>query len=194
LGNQKSSVSGLYIFLVSIVSFLLAVLFFWLSNLVSEKMQSLWLSVVFLIVIVLAGILADIVGVSVTAASEVPLHAKAAKKVPGAAEGVFLIRNADRVANLMNDVVGDIAGTVSGALGIALALQILTYWRETGQLLVNMLLTALIAAATVGGKAYGKRIALVHADEVVFIAGKFMHGIFLITGRDFSARHKKTSR
>ncbi|KJS00694.1 MAG: hypothetical protein VR68_06235 [Peptococcaceae bacterium BRH_c4a] len=194
MGNHKSSVSGLYIFLVSVVSFLLAVLFFWLSNLVSEKMQSLWLSVVFLIVIVLVGILADIVGVSVTAASEAPLHAKAAKKVPGAAEGVFLIRNADRVANLMNDVVGDIAGTVSGALGIALALQILTYWRETGQLLVNMLLTALIAAATVGGKAYGKRIALVHADEVVFVAGKFLRGVFLITGRDFSARHKKTSR
>lgn len=194
MGNHKSSVSGLYIFSVSVVSFLLAVLFFWLSNLVSEKMQSLWLSVVFLIVIVSVGILADIVGVSVTAASEVPLHAKAAKKVPGAAEGVFLIRNADRVANLMNDVVGDIAGTVSGALGIALALQIMNYWRETGQLVVNMLLTALIAAATVGGKAYGKRIALVHADEVVFVAGKFLHGISLITGRDFSARHKKTSR
>ncbi len=194
MGNSKSSVSGFYILSVSIASFLLAVLFFWLSNLASEKMQSLWLSVVFLIVIVSVGILADIVGVAVTAASEAPLHAKAAKRIAGAVEGVFLIRNADRVANLMNDVVGDIAGTVSGALGISLALQIMNYWRETGQLVISMLLTALIAAATVGGKAAGKRIALVHADDVVYMAGKLLHGISRITGKDFSARHKKTSR
>ncbi|MCL4440209.1 MAG: hypothetical protein M1609_06360, partial [Firmicutes bacterium] len=159
MANNKSSVSALYIISVSAGSFLLAVFFFWLSQILSDKMQSLVLSVVFLSFIVLVGILADIIGVSVTAASEVPLHAKAAKRVPGAAEGVFLIRNADRVANLMNDVVGDIAGTVSGALGIALVVQLLAYWKGSSQLVLNMLLTALIAAVTVGGKAYGKRIA-----------------------------------
>lgn len=194
MANNKSSVSGLYIFTVSLGSFFLAVAFFWLSNLLSEKVQSLVLSVVFLILIVLVGIIADIMGVSVTAASEVPLHAKAAKRIPGAAEGVFLIRNADRVANIMNDVIGDIAGTVSGALGIALALQIARQWNDTGQLLANMLLTAFIAAFTVGGKAAGKRIALTHADEVVYFAGKFLHGFSLITGKDFSPKPRKSSR
>ncbi|MFZ5647800.1 MAG: hypothetical protein ACOY30_09310 [Bacillota bacterium] len=194
MGNNKSSVSGLYIVSVSLGSFLLAVVFFWLSNLLSDKVQSLALSVVFLILIILVGIIADILGVSVTAASEVPLHAKAAKKIAGAAEGVFLIRNADRVANIMNDVFGDIAGTVSGALGIALALQIAKQWNDTGQLLANVLLTALIAAATVGGKAAGKRIALTHADEVVYLAGKFLHGISVITGKDFSSRPRKSHK
>ncbi|MCL5057718.1 MAG: hypothetical protein M1130_06925 [Actinobacteria bacterium] len=194
MANNKSSVSALYIISVSAGSFLLAVFFFWLSQILSDKMQSLVLSVVFLSFIVLVGILADIIGVSVTAASEVPLHAKAAKRVPGAAEGVFLIRNADRVANLMNDVVGDIAGTVSGALGIALVVQLLAYWKGSSQLVLNMLLTALIAAVTVGGKAYGKRIALVHADDVVFVVGRFLNGIFRVTGRDFTARARKNSR
>ena len=194
MSSYKSSVSGMYIILVSLGSFILAVFFFWLSNILSEKVQSLTLSIIFLIIIILVGILADILGVSVTAASEAPLHAKASKKVKGAAEGVFLIRNADRVANLANDVVGDIAGTVSGALGISLVLQLLLYWKESSQLLLNMLLTAVIAAATVGGKAYGKRIALVHAEEIVFMAGRLMHGISRLTGKDFTTKSKKTSR
>lgn len=191
MGSNKSTVSVLYIILVSGGSFLLAVLFFWISNLLAEKIQSLVLSVVFLILIIMVGIMADILGVSVTAASEAPLHAKASKKIPGAAEGVFLIRNADRVANIMNDVVGDIAGTVSGALGIALVVQILAYRQEISQLTMNMLLTAIIAAITVGGKAFGKRIALVHAEEVVFITGKILHGVSVVTGKSFSAKPRK---
>ncbi len=194
MANNKSTVSASYIALVSAASFLLAVVFFWLSNLLAVKMQSLILSVVFLAVIVLVGIIADILGVSVTAASEVPLHAKAAKKIPGASEGVFLIRNADRVANLANDVVGDIAGTVSGALGIALVAQIIMRWQEIDQLALNMLLTAVIAALTVGGKALGKRIALTYAEEVVYIAGRFMHGVSVVTGRDFTTRSRKTPK
>lgn len=194
MGSNKSTVSVLYTLLVSSGSFLLAVLFFWISNLLAEKIQSLILSVIFLILIIMVGILADILGVSVTAASEAPLHAKASKKLPGAAEGVFLIRNADRVANIMNDVVGDIAGTVSGALGIALVMQILAYRQEISQLTMNMLLTALIAALTVGGKAAGKKIALEYAEEVVYLTGKFLHGISLITGKSFSAKPRKNSR
>ncbi len=194
MGNNKSSVSASYIALVSAGSFLLAVLFFWISNLLADKMKSLALSLTFLLVIILVGILADILGVSVTAASEVPLHAKAAKKIPGASEGVFLIRNADRVANLMNDVVGDIAGTVSGALGIALVVQILTRWQELSQPALNMLLTAVIAALTVGGKAVGKRIALTYAEDIVYITGKFLHGVSVVTGKEFTARPRRISK
>lgn len=194
MGNNKSTVSVLYIILVSIGSFILAVLFFLASNLLAEKLQSLIFSVVFLILVVMVGILADILGVSVTAADQAPLHSKAAKKIPGSVEGVFLIRNADRVANLMNDVVGDIAGTVSGALGIALVAQILTHWQDISQLVMNMLLTAMIAALTVGGKAAGKRIALVHAEEVVFAAGKVLHWVSLVTGKKFTAKPRKNTK
>ena len=89
--------------MVSITSFFLAILFFWLSNLMAVKVHSLFLSFVFLFLVIFTGIAADIIGVSVTAAQEAPLHARAAKKLRGAQEGVYLIRNADRVANIMND-------------------------------------------------------------------------------------------
>ncbi len=194
MGSGKSTVSTKYIALVSSGSFVLAVIFFWISSLLAEKMQSIVLSALFLTLVILVGILADILGVSVTAATEVPLHAKASKKIPGSAEGIFLIRNADRVANLMNDVVGDIAGTVSGALGIALVAQIMISRQEIGQLTMNMLLTAMIAAFTVGGKAAGKRIALVYAEDVVFWTGKLLYAISKITGKSFSAKQRKNSK
>jgi hypothetical protein len=57
-----------------------------------------------------------------------------------------------------------------------------------------MLLTAVIAALTVGGKALGKRIALTYAEEVVYIAGRFMHGVSVVTGRDFTTRSRKTPK
>lgn len=182
MGNNKSTVSFLYIISVTICSFILAVFLFWSSSQLADKVQNLAVSIVFLIMVIMVGIVADVIGVSVTAASEVPLHAKAAKKIPGAAEGIFLIRNADRVANLMSDVVGDIAGTLSGAMGIALVLQLLLYWNGgPSQLILNMLFTAAIAALTVGGKAAGKRIALTHANEIVHFTGRFLHGISLLS-------------
>ncbi len=182
MGNNKSTVSPRYVFGVGTASFLLAVIFFWFSELLASKVKSLFLSFLFLIIIILTGILADIVGTAVAAAQESPFHARAAKRVRGAKQGVFLIRNADRVANICNDVIGDIAGTVSGALGIALVLQILLYWKGISQVLLNMMVTALIAAFTVGGKAAGKRIAISRANDVIFLVGKVMAAFEQLTG------------
>ena len=47
-----------------------------------------------LLIIVLLGIVFDIVGVAVMSAGEKPFHSMAAKKVPGAAEALMLLRNA----------------------------------------------------------------------------------------------------
>lgn len=170
--NNKSSVSGKYIIFVGLVSFTFAAIFFSLSEFLSRTVNSLTLSFIFLIVIILTGILADIVGTAVAASDEMPFHAKSSKRVKGARESVHLIRNADRVANICCDVVGDIAGTVSGALGIALALQIITLWQEINHFTLNMMLTALIASLTVGGKGFGKKIALSRPNEVIFFVGR----------------------
>ena len=67
-----------------------------------------------LLLIVALGIVFDIIGVAVMSAEEKPFHAMAAKKVPGAAEALHLLRNAEKVSSFCNDVVGDICGVVSG--------------------------------------------------------------------------------
>ncbi len=181
--NSKSTVSGKYVIFVGFLSFLFAAAFFLLSQYLAETVNSLVFSFLMLFFIVLFGIAADIVGTSVAAADEAPFHAKAAKKLVGAKESVNLIRNADRVANITNDVIGDIAGTLSGALGIALGLQIISLTEDFNQFLLNMLITALIASFTVGGKAYGKKIALSNPNGVNFIDGRVIAFFKGITGR-----------
>lgn len=180
--NNRSTVSKRYVFGIGATSFLLAVAFFWFSEILALKLQNLLLSFLFLVIIILTGIAADIVGTSVAAAKEAPFHAKGAKKVPGAQESVFLIRNADRVANICNDVIGDIAGTLSGAMGIALVLQILLRWPEADRVFLNMLMTGVIAALTIGGKAMGKRMALSYPNEVIFLVGKVIAAWNRLTG------------
>ncbi len=180
--SNKSTVSGKYVIFVGLVSFALAAVFFLLSDFLARTVDSLLLSFLFLLIIILLGIISDVVGTSVAAADESPFHAKASKRVKGSRESVFLIRNADRVANICNDVIGDIAGTVSGALGIALVLQIVLLWEDISLSTLKMLITALIAALTVGGKALGKKIALSRPNDVIFFVGKVLATFSGITG------------
>jgi len=192
MSSKKSSVSVRYAFIVGATSFILTVAFFWLSDILAIKLKSLLLSFLFLVIIILTGVLADIIGTSVTVATEAPFHAKGAKKVPGAQEGIFLIRNADRVANICNDVVGDIAGTLSGAMGIALVLQIIIYWSQGDQLLINMLMTGTITAVTVSSKAMGKRLAVRHANEIIFLVAKVLAAWTRLTGLPVVKKTRRT--
>ena len=107
-------------------------------------------------------------------AQEAPFHAKAAKRVRGAKEGVFLLRNADKVANICNDVIGDIVGTVSGALGISIVVKIVKSNPGLDAFWANIVMTALIASITISGKALGKVLALTRANDVIFFVGKIL--------------------
>ena len=125
-----------------------------------------------LLFIILIGIFFDIIGISATAASETPFHAKAAKRVFGAAHTVKLIRNADKVAIFAIDVVGDISGPISGALGAAIVFQILASRPTPLELYFETITTALIAAVTVTGKAMGKGYAIREANSIIYNVGK----------------------
>jgi CBS domain containing-hemolysin-like protein len=129
--------------------------------------KSMLLAAVNLVIIVFIGILFDMIGIAATAADEVPVLAKAAKKTPGAREALFLIRHADRVSNFCNDVVGDIAGIISGGLGALLVLRLVAggYFRESP--LLSIFLTGIISALTVGGKALGKTFAIERSTEII---------------------------
>jgi hypothetical protein len=112
----------------------------------------------------------------------VPFNAKAAKRIRGAPHGLQLIKNADKVANLTNDMLSDITTTVGGALGISIVVQIMKLGPPFSQFWLNILITALIAAVIVSGKAYSKMIALSHPDDVIFLVGRFLARIEEVTG------------
>lgn len=127
---------------------------------------------VILLVIVLIGIMFDIVGVAVTSADEKPFHSMAARKVIGAQEAIRLLRKADKVSSICCDVIGDICGVVSGSASAAIVAQILTNFDFSMPQIISLGMSALVAGATVGGKAIGKGFAIGSSTKIVHMVGK----------------------
>lgn len=128
-----------------------------------------------LLVIVLVGILFDVIGVAVTSADETPFHSMAARKVPGAQDAIRLLRNAERVSSICNDVVGDICGVVSGSASATISVQLLTHFEFSWPTVVSLLMSALVAGLTVGGKAIGKTFAVNSSTAIVHFTGKTIY-------------------
>lgn len=125
-----------------------------------------------LLLIVFVGIVFDIIGMAVATADEKPFHAMAARKVKGARECIMLLRNAERVSSVCNDVVGDICGVVSGSASATIAAQVLSRVEFGLPELVSLLMSSLVAALTVGGKAVGKGFAVRSCTDIVYHAGQ----------------------
>lgn len=123
-----------------------------------------------LLLIVMLGIVFDIIGVAVMSAGEKPFHSMAAKKVPGAAEALVLLRNADKVSNFCNDVVGDICGVVSGSASAVIAVKALASLNS--ETVSQLIMSATVAGITIAGKACGKSVAMSRATQIVHLVSK----------------------
>jgi len=148
--------------------------------------SSVGIAFLILLLIVLIGIIFDVIGVAVTSADEKPFHSMAARKVPGSLEAIRLLRNAERVSSICNDVVGDICGVVSGSASATIAAQVLRNFSFSVPGVVTLLMSALVAGLTVGGKAIGKTIAIHSCTNIVAGVGKILHllsSIPLLFGR-----------
>ena len=141
-----------------------------------EVMDRSSMAVAFLILlfIVAVGIVFDIVGVAVTSADEKPFHSMASRRVSGAREAIRLLRNAEKVSSIRNDVVGDICGVVSGAASATIAARAIMYLDFSWPQLVSLGMSALVAGLTVGGKAIGKTVAMNSCTEIVFLVGQIL--------------------
>ena len=141
-----------------------------------ELMASSNIVVAFLVLlaIVMLGIVFDVVGVAVTSADEKPFHSMAARKVKGSQEAIQLLRNAEKVGSICNDVVGDICGVVSGSAAATIAAQVLSNFEFSWPRLVTLAMSALVAGMTVGGKAIGKTYAVNSATTIVHMVGKLI--------------------
>ena len=161
-----------------ITIFLVTILVSGTISLVSEEIMaasSMAVAFCILLAIVFIGIIFDIVGVAVTSADEKPFHSMAARKVPGAQDAIRLLRSAERVSSICNDVVGDICGVVSGSASATITAQLLTNFDLSQPRVVGLLMSALVAALTVGGKAVGKTFAMNSCTAIVHTVGKILY-------------------
>ena len=136
--------------------------------------SSMLVAFIILLAIILIGIIFDVIGVAVTSADEKPFHSMAARKVPGAQDAIRLLRNAERVSSICNDVVGDICGVVSGSASATIAAQVLLHSGADASSAVPLIMSALVAGLTVGGKAIGKTFAMNSCTSIVHGVGKLV--------------------
>jgi membrane-associated HD superfamily phosphohydrolase len=147
-------------------------------SLISDQIMSVsGTAVAFLILlaIILIGIIFDVIGVAVTSADEKPFHSMAARKVPGATDAIKLLRNAERVSSICCDVIGDICGVVSGSASATIAAQILSNFEFSWPQIISLIMSALVAGLTVGGKAVGKTFAMNSSTVIVHTVGKISY-------------------
>lgn len=131
-------------------------------------------AIVVLLAFILLGIFFDIVGVAVTAADEKPFHSMAAHKTPGAKEALGLIRKADKVSSMCNDVVGDICGIISGSTAAVIVVRLQSAF-SLRSALISLAVTALVSGLTIGGKAMGKAFAIDKSTAVLQLVGRALH-------------------
>ena len=87
----------------------------------------------------------------------------------------MLQKNADRVSSIVADILGDICSILSGAAGAAVASALITQAMSGfTAIIISSLVSAVIAALLISGKAFMKRYSLEHADNIILIFGKFI--------------------
>ncbi|MCX7884400.1 MAG: hypothetical protein N2448_05145 [Caloramator sp.] len=170
-GNKNSNYK--WIIGITLWTFLISSFISFISNAILSNV-GIFIAFIILVIIILIGILFDIIGVSVTAADEVPFHSMASRKVKGAKTSVFLIRNADKVSNFCNDVIGDVCGVVSGATGAVIISKIIISTNIQNKTILTLSISALIASLTVGGKAIGKNFAISQSNNIVYGVAWFL--------------------
>jgi CBS domain containing-hemolysin-like protein len=132
------------------------------------------MSFAILAVFIIVGIIFDVIGIAVTAATEAPFHSMAAHRERGAAESLRLIKNADKVTCYCNDVIGDVTGIVSGTTAALIAARLMEGF-STENLLFPLVISGVVTGLTVGGKAIGKTLAFNKSTEIVLSVGKLLH-------------------
>lgn len=146
-------------------------------TLASESMldgAGMAVALLILLLFIFLGILFDILGTAVMSADPKPFHSMAAHKEKGAKQALMLLRHADRVSSVCNDVVGDICGIVSGATGAVIVTQ-LQNGLNVQSVLISVGVTAVVSGLTIGGKAMGKPFAMKQSTRVVYFAGRVLY-------------------
>lgn len=173
---KKETVNWGWIRTILIMSFTIS---FGLSFVAQSTIPNLnlFFGVIVTLLFIGIGIMFDIVGVSVTGADEAVFHSMNSRKVKGAGVAVRFKKNADKVSSFCCDVIGDICGIISGAAGTTIALQLSS---ATGidVLWTSLLVAAIIASLTIGGKAIGKSFAINKSDIILYSFAKIVSNFY----------------
>ncbi len=172
--QQKSKfINTKWVAIIMPISFALSVIMSYISTEALGNANTFFSFVVLFFFIAL-GIVFDMIGVAATSATEKEFHSMAAHRVRGAKEAVWMARNAEKVSSICNDVVGDICGIISGATGALIVAHITAGKSAAMVVVVSLLITGIVSAMTIGGKAAGKGVAIAFSSKVLALCGRLL--------------------
>ncbi len=170
--NKLEIINIKWILEIILVTFIISIIFSFLAELFIPK-TSLLVSILILIIFILIGILFDMIGVAVQASNEAPFHSMNSRRVKGADVAVKIKKNSDKSSTFCNDVIGDICGIISGTTGSIIALKLVTKY-NVDEFYAVLIITSIISALTIGGKAIGKSIAINKSNYILYDVAKFI--------------------
>ena len=176
--KKKVLIDFSWIIKITLLAFTISLMFSFLSETTIPKVPLL-VGIFILIIFIAIGIVFDMIGVAVTSSDEAPFHSMNSRKVKGADIAVLLHQNAEKVSSFCNDVVGDICGIVSGSAASIIAVSIATTF-NLDKFIVILLVTAIVAALTIGGKAIGKSFAVNKSNYIIYEAAKLVSKFYKI--------------
>lgn len=147
-------------------------------NITSEAVISnvgLIVNIIILVIFIGISILFDMIGVAVTASNLEPFLAMASRKEKGSKQAIKLIKNAEKISSFCCDIVGDSCGILSGAVGANIVVRIYSATGDFMSVLVAGIVSSVIAALTVFGKAVFKSVAVNYSTSIVLKVGKFIN-------------------
>ena len=162
-----------WIITITILAFVMTIIFSLLSSKILENIN-IFLGIIIILFFILIGVMFDIIGVAVASSTISPFHSMASKKIKGATTAKKMLNNADKVSSFCNDVIGDVCNIISGSAGIVVATSI-AQKSNIDTTISTLLVTSLIAAFTIGGKALGKGFAVNQSEQIVTRVSKIMN-------------------
>ena len=156
---------------ILVLSFFLSVLFSFLTE-IAVNDSPVYVCVIVLVVLLILNVGCDIIANAVLSCDVDGFNAMASRKIRGARRAVTFCKHAEKIASIFSDVIGDICGIISGSAGAVLA-GYFVFNDSVEGMVISILISAVIGALTVGGKAFGKPISLKYNSKIAFGFAKF---------------------
>lgn len=172
--RKKINKATIWTIKITGITLVLAIVVSFITEITSSR-SNIAVSFILLAVLIIISILFDAIGVAATSCELAPLLSMATRRVKGARVAVKLVQNAEKVSNICGDVIGDMCGIISGSSAAAIVIKLAI--NNPNMYIVSIIMSSVVAAVTVGGKAFCKSIAIKKSKDIIMLASRAL-GIF----------------
>lgn len=170
--KNKKNKETKWIITITLLAFFISLIFSLGAQSVLENVN-IFVGILIILLIIFIGVIFDIIGVAVQSSDTVPFHSMASKKIKSAKAAKKMLENSAKVSSFCNDVIGDVCGIISGSAVAVVSISIANKL-NLDSTITTLLITSIVAALTIGGKALGKGVAISKSEYIITKVTKIM--------------------